>query len=180
VNIAFDIRSFEDKVGKKVESFKDMWEDEKRDKLWEHKAKLSIDKLVDKNPSNTWMEIKMNYYNMMINEFESMPKERTAFFIQVNFSPVITLFRNEARSWMTKHGDVMRTLGIKDLDNIRKEIDEYRDKLSKVPDEIEDLKRMLNLISEIYNKSMIMEFRISDVTEKFRTLEMYNQVIDSD
>lgn len=25
VNIAFDIRSFEDKVGKKVESFKDMW-----------------------------------------------------------------------------------------------------------------------------------------------------------
>jgi dynein heavy chain, axonemal len=81
---------------------------------------------------------------------------------------------------MTKHGDVMRTLGIKDLDNIRKEIDEYRDKLSKVPDEIEDLKRMLNLISEIYNKSMIMEFRISDVTEKFRTLEMYNQVIDSD
>jgi dynein heavy chain, axonemal len=74
----------------------------------------------------------------------------------------------------------MRTLGIKDLDNIRKEIDEYRDKLSKVPDEIEDLKRMLNLISEIYNKSMIMEFRISDVTEKFRTLEMYNQVIDSD
>ena len=33
--------------------------------------------------------------------------------------------------------------------------------------EIEDLKRMLNVISEILNSSMVMEFRIAEVQEKF-------------
>jgi len=41
------------------------------------------------------------------------------------------------------------------------------------PKEIEDLKRMLNVISEILNSSMVMEFRIAEVQEKFRTLKMY-------
>lgn len=93
------------------------------------------------------MEVKMNYYNNIILEFDSMPKERQAFFIQVNFNSIIQQFRNEAKTWLVKHGDVLRVLGIRDLDSIRKEIDEYAEKLSKTPEEIEDLKRMLNLIS---------------------------------
>jgi dynein heavy chain len=33
---------------------------------------------------------------------------------------------------------------------------------------------MLNFIQEIKNLSMVMEFKIGDVTEKFRTLKMYH------
>jgi hypothetical protein len=46
---------------------------------------------------------------------------------------------------------------------IKKEIDENRAKLQPDPKEIEDLKRMLNVISEILNSSMVMEFRIAEV-----------------
>jgi hypothetical protein len=46
---------------------------------------------------------------------------------------------------------------------IKKEIDENRSKLQPDPKEIEDLKRMLNVISEILNSSMVMEFRIAEV-----------------
>jgi len=34
---------------------------------------------------------------------------------------------------------------------------------------------MLNVIAKIYDQSMVMEFRISEVTEKYRTLQLYNQ-----
>jgi len=39
---------------------------------------------------------------------------------------------------------------------------------------------MLNVIAEIRNHSMIMEFKISDVTEKFRTLKLYAQNVDAE
>jgi len=38
---------------------------------------------------------------------------------------------------------------------------------------IEQLKQLLNVISEIKNKSMDMEFRIVEVQEQFRILSMY-------
>ena len=39
---------------------------------------------------------------------------------------------------------------------------------------------MLNFIQEIKNMSMTMEFKIGDVTEKFRTLKMYNQNVEAE
>jgi len=38
----------------------------------------------------------------------------------------------------------------------------------------------MNIILEIMNKSMEMEFMISDVEEKFRTLKIYNMNFDID
>jgi len=39
---------------------------------------------------------------------------------------------------------------------------------------MDDLKALLSTISQVHNANMMMEFRISDVMEKFRTLKMYN------
>ena len=47
------------------------------------------------------------------------------------------------------------------------------------PANIEELKALLNKIAEIKTKSMMMEFRISDIVEKFRTLQMYKQAVDN-
>ena len=46
------------------------------------------------------------------------------------------------------------------------------------PTNIEELKSLLNKISEIKTVSMMMEFRISDIVEKFRTLQMYKQPVE--
>lgn len=55
---------------------------------------------------------------------------------------------------MDKHGNVLKTLGFKELEGIKKEIEDYREKLRQVPKDIDDLKRMLNFIQEIKNMSM--------------------------
>ncbi len=41
------------------------------------------------------------------------------------------------------------------------------------PLERDDLKKILNVISDILNERIMMEFRISEVTEKFRILANY-------
>jgi len=65
----------------KVHSFKEMWEDEKKRKLFDHKLKLSIDKDLDKNIEIRVMENKMTMYKNAIIEFHEMPKERNAYYI---------------------------------------------------------------------------------------------------
>jgi hypothetical protein len=46
--------------------------------------------------------------------------------------------------------------------------------------DIDQLKALLNVISEIKNKSMDMEFRIIEVQEQFRVLNMYNFEIEEE
>jgi dynein heavy chain len=50
--------------------------------------------------------------------------------------------------------------------------------LDENPNNIEELKSLLNKISEIKTTSMMMEFKIADVVEKFRTLQMYKQPVE--
>lgn len=92
-----------------------------------------------------------------------MPLERNSFFLQVRFEGVIERFKDQVDMWLEKYANGLKTYGKKDLAEIKKEIDEARSKLQPDPKEIDDLKKMLNVISEILNSSMIMEFRIAEV-----------------
>jgi hypothetical protein len=58
-----------------------MWEDERKRHLFDNKNKLAVEKIVDKNPLTTQLELKMSYYRQMIYEFEEIPVFRNAFFI---------------------------------------------------------------------------------------------------
>jgi len=46
-----------------------MWEDERKRHLFDNKNKLAVEKIVDKNPTTTLLELKMSFYKQMINEF---------------------------------------------------------------------------------------------------------------
>lgn len=52
--------------------------------------------------------------------------------------------------------------------------------MEESPQTIDELKSLLNKISEIKTVSMMMEFKIADVVEKFRTLQMYKQPVDQE
>lgn len=66
----------------------------------------------------------------------------------------------------------------RDLEEIKKIIEFYDTSLSEDPANIEELKSLLNKIAEIKTMSMMMEFRIADIVEKFRTLINYKQQVD--
>lgn len=162
------------KCADKVRNFKEMWEDDRKKHLFDNKNKLAVEKMTDKNPMTTYLELKMSYYRAMIQEFEEIPVYRNAFFIQVNFAKVISKFKNEAHEWLEKHGKVLRTLGLRELQSIQQEISVFKEKLAEEPPRIEELKILLNTIAEIKDMTMMTEFRIFDVQERFRTLQMYH------
>jgi len=176
--VSFIIGDLKHKASTKARSFKEMWEDDRKKHLWDKKNKISIDKLIDKNPSTNFLELKMSYYSNMKTEYDEMPKERNAFFISVSFTSVIESFKVQAKDWLDRHGAILRIMGDRELLQIKKEIEDYHEKLRAETVSIDDLKSILNTIAEINDSTMVMEFRISDVMEKFRTLKMYNQNIE--
>lgn len=97
--------------------------------LWENKHKNAIDKVIDKNPSNAYIELKMSYYKQMIQEFDEMPKERNAYFICEQFGTVLEQFKDKAKSWLDRYGNVLKELGMKGLKQIKADIDVCKDKL---------------------------------------------------
>ena len=127
--MVFNIGDLKKKASNKVHNFKEMWEDDKKRPLWDQKSKCAVEKIIDKNPSTTYLEFKMSQYKIMIQEFDEMPKERNAFFISEYFGNVIEGFKGQAKEWLDKHGNVLKTLGFKELEGIKKEIEDYRDKL---------------------------------------------------
>lgn len=96
IQVCFSIGDIKKKCSDKVRNFKEMWEDDRKKHLFDNKNKLAVEKIVDKNPTTTYLELKMSYYKQMINEFQEIPIFRNAFFIQVNFAKVISKFKNEA------------------------------------------------------------------------------------
>jgi dynein heavy chain len=107
-----------------------------------------------------------------------MPKERNAYFICEQFGTVLEQFKDKAKSWLDRYGNVLKELGMKGLKLIKADIEVAKDKLKQEANNIDDLKRLLNYISEIKNMSMQMELNIAEVTEKFRILKMYNQTVE--
>jgi len=62
-------------------------------------------------------------------------------------------------------GDSLIDISSKELKNIVNEINEYEKNLRTEVHGIEQLKHVLNIISEIKNTSMDMEFKINEAVE---------------
>lgn len=61
-----------------------------------------------------------------------------------------------------------------------KDTQDYEKALKGEMGDIDQLKQLLNVISDIKNKSMDMELRILEVQEQFRVLSMYDFEIDEE
>ena len=77
-------------------------------------------------------------------------------------------------------GNSLKALAAKELKSIKTDIENYEKALGGEMGAIEQLKSLLNIITEIKNKSMDMEFRIVEVQEQFRVLDMYEYEVEED
>jgi hypothetical protein len=71
----------------------------------------------------------------------------------------------KVNEWMNMIGDSLIDISSKELKNIVNEINEYEKNLRTEVHGIEQLKHVLNIISEIKNTSMDMEFKINEAVE---------------
>lgn len=76
-----------------------------------------------------------------------MPTERTCYFISVNFTNVIQTFKQQSIEWLEKYANVLRQMGIRELEAVKKEITSFREQLKTEPDDKDELQKVLNQIA---------------------------------
>jgi len=82
--------------------------------------------------------------------------------------------------WLELLGNSLKEIATKSLNFIIRDTNEYKKQLGAEMGGIDSLKHLLNVISEIKNKSMDMEFRINEVQEQFRILKMYKFEVEDE
>ena len=93
----------------------------------------------------------------------AVPNEVRNYFIEVDYSEVKRATIDKAGEWLSMLGELLIDMSNKELGVIVKDIDAYEKQLNNQVEGIEGLKHLLNVISEIKNRSMDMEFRIHEV-----------------
>lgn len=98
-------------------------------------------------------------------EIKKVPDEARNYFVLVEHSEVKQKSIMKVGEWLDTLGNSLREIATKELNYIIRDTNEYEKQLKAEMGGIDSLKHLLNIISEIKNKSMDMEFRINEVQE---------------
>ena len=145
--------------------------------LYDKNEMMRMQKLIFKNQQTSEIEKKILNFRNYKKEIKKIPNEARNYFVLVDHSEVKQASSDKVGEWLTILGDSLIDIATKELGTIMKDINEYEKQLKAEMGGIESLKHLLNVISEIKNKSMDMEFRINEVSEQFRILKMYKYTV---
>jgi dynein heavy chain len=85
---------------------------------------------------------------------------------------------DKIHEWLTILGESLKAIASKQLRIIIEQTAKYNKDLNAEMNSIDLLKILLKVISEIKDVSMDMEFKIVEVQEQFRVLNMYDYEIE--
>ena len=139
-----------------------------------------LQKAIDKNQSTQEIEKRILVFKHYRDLNMKQDNEQMNYFVLIDNAEVKENTIIKVDEWLQILGDSLKTIAAKELKSIRLDIDNYEKALGGEMGAIEQLKSLLNVITEIKNKSMDMEFRIVEVQEQFRVLDMYEYDIEED
>lgn len=161
-----------DRLSQKLSNQARYWET-KYKALGDEKVKVKFEKMAEVM-SFIQIEGYMNGYNTLVNEFESTKAEKKVIFMLVDDTRTRSSIKREANKWLNLFSNILYEKAAKNLRDILKEIDESHNKLQETPSDINSMKSLLSEISKINTNHMVVEFRITEIEEMFRTIKMYN------
>ena len=133
--------------------------------LFDKNEMTKLQKILFKNQSTAEIEKRIHIFKTFKKEIKKIPDEARNYFVLVDHSEVKQASIEKAGEWLTLVGDSLIDISTKELGNIVKDIEAYEKQLKSDVNGIDSLKHLLNVISEIKNKSMDMEFRVNEVQE---------------
>jgi dynein heavy chain len=147
-------------------------------RLFDKNEMTKLQKQIEKSQSTQLIEGHI-LYNKQLKEFNMMSDNKQYnYLVLVDNSEVKESIIQKIDEWLMILGDSLKAIATKELKAIIAETQNYNKGLNGEMAPIENLKTLLNVIAEIKNISMDMEFRIVEVQEQFRVLKMYNYEIE--
>lgn len=146
--------------------------------LFDKHEMTKVQKQIEKSRSTQDIEQMILKFRQFRDFNDSKDSEQQNYFVIIDNSDVKDITLKKAGEWLDFLGDSLMSNATKELRTIMRETNDYSKALEGDMGAIEQLKALLNVISDIKNKSMDMEFRIVEVQEQFRVLNMHEYEIE--
>ncbi|XP_033627732.1 dynein heavy chain 10, axonemal-like [Asterias rubens] len=141
--------------------------------LWKLDKTIMLEKFASKKPTCVAYDDKLQFYSNLAKEVENQPKIKDQDCIRLHMGLLADTVRNHAKKWVESLGTLLKDTASEELHALKTELQTLSTDLKKTPNTLEDLKFVLRIISDIKDMSLDVEMRITDIVERYRTLEMY-------
>jgi dynein heavy chain, axonemal len=165
---------FSDKLNRMVESWEKNYKKPGDDKDQDRTKKRAV------NMNLIAIEEEMYTKINLFADFDPKKPEGIVVFMLVDYTRIRNSLKKEEEKWLKVYSNILYEKAEKNLREILKEIEESRSKLQETPSDINSMKSLLSEISKINTNHMIVEFRIIDIEEIFRTIKLYNSTFIED
>ena len=162
------------RVNKQLDAYR------KYDQLWKMDKQQHLSKFEQKNPTCVMFDHRFQSYSRVVSEARAMAVEVEVDFILIAVSTLLHDIQEHARGWIQAIARLMNSMVRQPLVDMHEEVTAMSAQLEREPDTLEDLKGVLNLVTEIAARSMDMELEYTSLEEKYRTLRMYGYVVPAD
>ncbi|XP_053555751.1 dynein axonemal heavy chain 10 [Bombina bombina] len=148
--------------------------------LWKMDKAIAMEKFAIKKPSCVFYDEKLQFYTKLAQEVIRLPPIKDEQCIRLYLGPLVYTVQENARSWVISLGSLLNESAQVELYNLRDELESLSVNLKQAPNTLDDLKFVLATIANIRDMSMMVEIRIRDILERYRTLTMYNIEFDEE
>jgi dynein heavy chain len=150
------------------------------DTLWKKDKKTTLEKFAQRGPSCVKYDKELVLKRKVVAELSAVPAEKDLDFVRVTVGQLIREVVEHAQSWIVEIARHLNVSVRQNLLNLSELVSEYSANMEQAPETLEELKFVLNVISEVRTKSMDMELEYSDIEERYRTLRMYAHAVTAE
>ena len=137
-------------------------------------------KSIEKTSSTTALETYITSFQTLRQQALTSDFINGNYFVMIDSSQIQQKAIEKIDEWLKMLGDSLKSIASQELGSIIAQTEKYSKDLSKEVNDKESLQETLEVIAEIRNSSMEMEFRIIEVQEQYRVLNMYEYVIEEE
>eukprot|EP01028_Stygiella_incarcerata_P003072 TRINITY_DN1583_c0_g3_i1.p1 TRINITY_DN1583_c0_g3~~TRINITY_DN1583_c0_g3_i1.p1 ORF type:complete len:4602 (-),score=1271.77 TRINITY_DN1583_c0_g3_i1:125-13930(-) len=168
------------KTANSVSRYLDRWA--KLKYLWRTDKNLALDKMMSKGqkPTDADFDEKMGQYHRLARDIHDDKVEENIGFVQVSSVPLIEAVERECREWIVALGKLFNETMRDDIGQLDKKMSVREEELRNQPETLDELKFVLNSISEIRATSMDTEMEYRRFEYAFDTLDGYGIPLHQD
>ncbi|XP_043489632.1 dynein axonemal heavy chain 10 [Polistes fuscatus] len=153
-----------------VDCWKYLQKWKKYSNLWTFDKNVAGEKFASTKPTLRQYDEKFTFYGGILEELDDMEHNVDISCIRINLKPLMRGIEHHAREWKQVLGNFLLTNTIKEMNEFKEQIEQYRDKIELVITGLERFTMIMQAISDIKKMAIQAEVQYTSYQETFKTL----------
>ncbi|KAF8569239.1 hypothetical protein P879_02503 [Paragonimus westermani] len=156
----------------KVKRYQDSWRKHKSKFILNKQA--HVERWMSKGRSTIEVHEKILEFENKLADLCDIPTERVVGCIQLRLKQLIHNINEHSRKWTHTYANQLYIAGQELIADLREEFHRRFEDLDDDPTNLDELKAVLQTIHDIRSSSLDVEFRLKDVQERYRLLQLHH------